>query len=177
MLSIAKINPDGYNIILQGDIVHFVEMSGKERRGIIEEIGGISTYEEKRQKSLRVLEGVEEKLREVEIIMTERATYLKELKKERDQAQKFKDLQEQIQENKASYLNVQIKQKEEKAKDVNDKINKSKEIIEKINKEYINTIIPKYLPYLHVNWRTIFPKGKDRKRYNLCTYKDEILKI
>src|SRR3989338_5011812 len=32
LLSIAKIEPDGYNIILQGDIVRFVEMSAVDRR-------------------------------------------------------------------------------------------------------------------------------------------------
>jgi len=41
LLSIAKINPDGYNIILQGDIVSLVEMSSIERRQIIEEIAGM----------------------------------------------------------------------------------------------------------------------------------------
>src|SRR3989338_1521833 len=48
LLSIAKINPDGYNIILQGDIIRLVEMSSVERRGIIEEIAGIGVYEEKK---------------------------------------------------------------------------------------------------------------------------------
>ena len=49
LLSMAKINPDGYNIILQGDIVRLVEMSPIERRQIIEEIAGIGMYEEKMQ--------------------------------------------------------------------------------------------------------------------------------
>lgn len=52
LLSIARINPDGYNIILQGDIIRFIEMSPIERRGIIEEVGGISVYEEKRSKAM-----------------------------------------------------------------------------------------------------------------------------
>ena len=37
-LGLAKINPEGYNIILQGDITRFVTMSPTERRKIIEEI-------------------------------------------------------------------------------------------------------------------------------------------
>ena len=48
LLSLAKIDPDGYNIILQGDIVKFVEMQHPEdRRVLIEDIAGISIYEEK----------------------------------------------------------------------------------------------------------------------------------
>ncbi|MDP2750785.1 MAG: AAA family ATPase, partial [Nanoarchaeota archaeon] len=71
LLSISKINPDGHNIILQGDIVHFIEMSTTERRQIIEEISGISVYEEKKQKALKEIERVEEKLKEAEIILSE----------------------------------------------------------------------------------------------------------
>src|SRR3989338_10239181 len=36
LLSLAKIDPDGYNVILQGDIVKFVEMHPEERRVLIE---------------------------------------------------------------------------------------------------------------------------------------------
>ncbi|PLW80727.1 chromosome segregation protein SMC [Candidatus Woesearchaeota archaeon] len=135
LMSIAKINPDGYNIILQGDIVHFVEMSGTERRGIIEEIGGISTYEEKRQKSLRVLESVEEKLREVEIIMNERQTYLKELKKERDQALKFKDLDDKLKRNKATLIKINMDSKNENLQELEKKVQVHKESIDKTQKE------------------------------------------
>ena len=48
LLSLAKIDPDGYNIILQGDIVKFVEMHPEDRRTLIEDIAGISIYEEKK---------------------------------------------------------------------------------------------------------------------------------
>ncbi|MBR9702886.1 AAA family ATPase, partial [Candidatus Woesearchaeota archaeon] len=80
MLAKAKIDPDGYNIILQGDIVRLVEMSPIERRGIIEEIAGISIYEEKKLKAMRELERVEQKLNDADIVLAERKTYLKELK-------------------------------------------------------------------------------------------------
>ncbi len=104
LLSAAKVNPDGYNIILQGDIVRLVEMPPSQRREIVEEIAGISIYEERKNKALRELGKVEEKLSEAEIIMTERSTYLKELKKDRDQALKFKELDNKIKRNKATLL-------------------------------------------------------------------------
>src|SRR6056297_1717385 len=71
LLSRARINPDGYNIILQGDIVRLVEMSSVERRQIVEEIAGISIYEQKKQKALRELGRVEDKMNEAEIILSE----------------------------------------------------------------------------------------------------------
>ncbi|MBN1275740.1 chromosome segregation protein SMC [Candidatus Woesearchaeota archaeon] len=115
LLSRARIDPDGYNIILQGDIVRLVEMSTNERRKIIEEIAGINIYEEKKEKALRELARVEERLNEADIILTEREVYLKELKEERDQAQKFKDLDEKIKRNKATMLDKQLREKKEES--------------------------------------------------------------
>ncbi len=111
LLSLAKIDPNGYNIILQGDIVRFVEMHPVQRREIIEEIAGISLYEEKKQSALRELDKVDGKLNEADIILTERKAYLRELKKERDQALRYKEMADKIKQNKASYLKIQIDQK------------------------------------------------------------------
>ncbi|MBD3361674.1 chromosome segregation protein SMC [Candidatus Woesearchaeota archaeon] len=112
LLGLAKINPDGYNIILQGDIVRLVEMSPVERRQIIEEIAGISVYEEKKNKALKELEKVEEKLNEAGIILKERQTHLKELRKDRDQALKYRELNDKIKTNKASYIKKRMNKKE-----------------------------------------------------------------
>jgi chromosome segregation protein len=113
LLNHARINPDGYNIILQGDIVRLVEMSMIERRQIIEEIAGIGMYEEKKKQALKELTKVEDKLNEAEIILKERNQYLKDLKKDRDQAIKYKELNDKIKTNKASYLKRQKNKKED----------------------------------------------------------------
>ncbi|MFT4261100.1 MAG: chromosome segregation protein SMC [Candidatus Woesearchaeota archaeon] len=155
-LSKAKINPDGYNIILQGDIVRLVEMSGNDRRQIIEEIAGINIYEEKKQKALRELNRVDEKIAEADIILSERKTYLKELRQDRDKALKFKDLDNKIKRNKATVIEKNLKDKnsekdklevskkklddeilsfEEKIKEKREKISVLKEQIDDINNE------------------------------------------
>ncbi len=106
MLEKARIDPDGHNIILQGDIIHLIEMSGLERRQLIEEIAGIGVYEEKKEKALKELERVDEKLNETHIILTEREAYLRELKSERDQAMQFRQLQDSLRRNKKTVLEV-----------------------------------------------------------------------
>jgi len=135
MLALAKIYPDGYNIILQGDIVRLVEMSPVERRQIIEEIAGISVYEEKKKKALSELQKVEDKLNEAEIILKERETYLKELKKDRDQAVKYKKLKDDIQKNKASYLQRKINKKETEKTKLEERSSKNKERFEKLSSQ------------------------------------------
>lgn len=145
LLSMAKIDPDGHNIILQGDIVKFIEMSTNDRRQVIEEISGISMYEEKKQKALRELERVDDRIEKSEIVLKERGAHLRELKKDRDQAVKYRELNNKIKSSKASYLKVQIdnktkeknligKQKEKNEadlKNLNSQISKLKDDIEK----------------------------------------------
>jgi len=60
LLASAKIDPDGHNIILQGDIVKFMDMHTEDRREIIEEISGISIYEDKKHKAMLELQKVED---------------------------------------------------------------------------------------------------------------------
>jgi len=132
LLGSAKINPDGYNIILQGDIVRLVEMSPIERRQIIEEIAGIGMYEEKKAQALNELDKVGEKLNEAQIILKERNTYLKELKKDRDHAIKYKELNDKIKQNKATYLKRQIDVKNAELSNLEEKSTKHKEKLSKL---------------------------------------------
>ena len=114
LIKSAKIDPSGHNIILQGDIISMTEMKSEDRRKIIEEVAGISVYEDRKEKALLELSKVETKLNDANIILTERETHLRELKKERDQALKFKELEEHLKNNKATLLHFEIKDKEEK---------------------------------------------------------------
>ncbi|MBI2667900.1 chromosome segregation protein SMC [Candidatus Woesearchaeota archaeon] len=134
LLYSAKIDPDGHNIILQGDIIRFMEMKPEHRREIIEEVSGLSVFEDKKAKALNELSRVDEKLKEVDIILTERDTYLKELKKDRDHALKYKELQNTIKDNKATFLNLEIKEKELKREEFEKKIKENNNELEKINK-------------------------------------------
>lgn len=118
LLALARIDPDGHNIVLQGDIVRFVEMSAEERRQVIEEIAGISVYEEKKHKAISELEKVDERLKEAEILLSERKTHLKELKRDRDQALKYRELNDKIRSNRATFLHLQIRQREAKKSEV-----------------------------------------------------------
>ena len=135
LLAIANIDPDGYNIILQGDIVRLVEMSPNERRQIIEDIAGISVYEDKKNKALSELGKVEEKLNEAEIILSERKTYLKELKKDRDEALKYKDLSDKMKRAKATYNDMQVKKRTKKEQELEKSIKKNEEDVTSLEKK------------------------------------------
>ena len=135
LLSVANINPDGYNIILQGDIVKFVEMSSVDRRRIVEEIAGVSVYEEKKNKALKEIGKVEDMLNNSQIILTERKTRLDELKSERNQALKYKDMNSKIGTSKASLLHIQLSEKNQQEKKAASQIQLHKDEIDKIHNE------------------------------------------
>ncbi|MFH1331767.1 MAG: chromosome segregation protein SMC [archaeon] len=132
LLNAARIDPDGHNIVLQGDIVRFTEMRPEERRELVEEVAGISVYEDKKQKALNELENVETKLKEAGIVLTERETYLKELKKDHDQALKYKELERGIKDNKATYVHLQINSKESDLQGVESKVNSQNNELSKV---------------------------------------------
>jgi len=138
LMAVAKIDPEGYNIVLQGDIVRFTEMHPIDRRLLIEEVAGISVYEEKKQKALRELEKVDAKLKEAEVILAERNRYLKELKNDRDQALKFKELEVKVKENKASLVFMKMEKTEATKLELDKKINIHKTKLDGLNNEINN---------------------------------------
>lgn len=129
LLAQGGIDPNGFNIVLQGEIQNFVRMQPEERRKVIEEVSGISIYESRKEKSLSELDRTEEKLKEVVAILRERTIYLNNLERERQQALKFKKLESDVKKFKASIIFVDITQKKKSSEEVNSKLNnKSKEI-------------------------------------------------
>jgi len=195
-LSAAKINPDGYNIIIQGDVTNFTSMPNEKRRKIIEEIAGIKIYEEKKQKAISELEKVDEKLKGAEIILKEKNTHLKELKKDRDQALEYKKLNDQIRHNKAAYLKIQIEKQESRKEEFDGRRNKSnkeledrttelnklksdneekKKTLNEINKEIEKRGDAEHNQLIESIQNLRIEIEKDRNRIDLC--KDQIEKI
>ncbi len=118
LMSAAKIDPDGHNIVLQGDIVRFMDMRKEERREIIEDVAGISVFEEKKDKAMLDLNKTQEKLNEADIILTEREKTLSDLKTDRDQALKYKDVERDLERSKATRVHLQLKDKQEKKEEL-----------------------------------------------------------
>ena len=138
LLAQAGVDPNGFNIILQGEIQNFVKMHTEERRKIIEEVSGISIYEMQKDKSLKELSKTEDKLKEIASILRERTAYLNNLEKERQQALKFKKLEKDIQVYKASIIHDDLTKKKKETDNINSEIAKKNKEIEKVKKVIVN---------------------------------------
>jgi len=97
-----------HNIIAQGQVQRFIDMNSKERREVIDQIAGISEFEEKKEESLKELEKVEQKINDATIVMKEREGMLSQLEKEKDDALKYMGARDAMRLAKASLLNLEL---------------------------------------------------------------------
>ena len=134
LLAQAGIDPNGFNIILQGEIQNLVRMQSEERRKIIEEVSGIAIYEVRKTKSLKELEKTEERIKEALAILRERTSYLNNLEKERQQALRFKKLEKDVKGYKASIIFHDLSKKKKESSSIEEEIEKKNKDIEKVKK-------------------------------------------
>lgn len=135
ILNATRIHPDGHNIILQGDVTEIIEMNPVERREIIDEISGIAEYNDKRGKAQKDLDAVDMKLKEAEIIITQRYDIFKKLEEERNAAIKYQNLQQQLKVLKGSLANKKVQTFQEQLTKIDEGLADRNELNERLNKE------------------------------------------
>jgi chromosome segregation protein len=96
VLQQARISGDGYNIVKQGDVTSIIEMGGVERRKLLDEIAGISTFDGDILKAEKEKEEVDANLDRIKIIVNEIDHQLKQLKHERDEAARYQELKQDL---------------------------------------------------------------------------------
>ncbi|MFN4195019.1 MAG: chromosome segregation protein SMC [Thermosynechococcus sp.] len=92
------IYPQGYNVVLQGDVTSIISMNAKARREIIDELAGVADFDRKiaqAREKLDIVKAREERLRIVEQELIQQRD---RLQKERLQAEKYQALRLELQE-------------------------------------------------------------------------------
>jgi chromosome segregation protein len=96
VLGAIGVDPNGYNLVLQGEIAQIVKVSPSDRRKLIEEIAGISAYDEQKERALKRLAESETNLGKVEMQLQERRRQLEKLEEEMTDALRHQNLHNQI---------------------------------------------------------------------------------
>src|SRR5512136_611871 len=96
LLANARISADGYNFVQQGDITRIVEMTNLERRRILDDISGITKFDEEIQSAEKERLAAEENIGRLSIIYDELRKQMKQLEADRDGALKYKDLHDKM---------------------------------------------------------------------------------
>lgn len=110
LLDHARISGDGYNIVKQGDVTHLTEMGSIDRRRVIDDIAGISNFDEDIKKAEKERQDVDGNLERIGIILNEISTQIRQLKNDRDSAYRYKELKDKLYETKAK---IALKKKQD----------------------------------------------------------------
>jgi len=130
-LSKHAIPKDGYNIVMQNDVMKFTEIKPVERRRLLDEISGISGYEEKKKRSLEELAVVERRISDTNLILSEKKGYLDEIGKDREAAVKYQGIHDEYKKGKSIYLYSSLYSLENEAGEVevkSERVGKEKEV-------------------------------------------------
>ena len=123
----ARISGDGYNIVKQGDVTSIIEMGNVDRRRIIDEIAGISHFDNDIKKAENEKEETDTNMDRIQIILREIEAQLKQLKNDRDEAYRYKELQEKLERNKAKLAEKKKIEINQQIAEINQQINSYKE--------------------------------------------------
>ena len=99
-LSQLRIYPEGYNVVLQGDVTSIISMNLRERREIIDELAGVAAFDRKIEQAKRKFEAVQEREDQCRIVERELVAQRDKLAADRVKAEKYQAL-------KAEYLEQQ----------------------------------------------------------------------
>src|SRR6056297_1021062 len=98
LLAQAGVTPEGYNVVMQGDVTGIINMTPHERREIIDEIAGVAEFDAKKEDALAELDTVTERIEEAELRIEEKRDRLDQLRDEREAALEYKGLREEKEE-------------------------------------------------------------------------------
>ena len=96
MLGAANARPDGYNIVLQGDVTSLAKMTANERRKVLDNVAGVTSYDDEIRKATKQKDMVENYLDRIGLLEKEQLERLSTLAKERHVAQKAKEVSDAI---------------------------------------------------------------------------------
>ncbi|MCL4399546.1 chromosome segregation protein SMC [Candidatus Parvarchaeota archaeon] len=92
LLSVIKFRQDGFNIIPQGRITEIANSSPEDKLAIINDISGISVFEDKKSKAMNEMKKVEENMSNIDTVLKEKKRLMDELDNEKKKAVEFKEL-------------------------------------------------------------------------------------
>ncbi|MDX2256679.1 MAG: chromosome segregation protein SMC [Pseudanabaenaceae cyanobacterium bins.39] len=91
-LAKLRIYPEGYNVVLQGDVTGIISMNSRERREIIDELAGVGEFDRKITTAKGKLDDVKAQEERFRIVEQELIANKEKLKGDRVKAEKYKAL-------------------------------------------------------------------------------------
>jgi len=91
-----RIDPEGSNVVMQGDVTRIVSMSNKDRRGLIDELAGVALFDTRIDQTRSKLDDVYERQERCRIVEQELNLAKQRLQKDCEKATLYKDLKNKL---------------------------------------------------------------------------------
>jgi chromosome segregation protein len=111
LLAQAGVTPEGYNVVMQGDVTEIINMTATERRTIVDEIAGVAEFDAKKQDAFEELSLVQERIDEANLRIEDKTTRLDQLEDERETALSYQSLRDEKAEYESHLKAAELEQK------------------------------------------------------------------
>ena len=91
-----RVDPEGSNVVMQGDVTRIVSMSAKERRGIIDELAGVALFDSRIDQTRGKLDEVQDRVERCRIVEQELLANRQKLEKDCAKARAYQGLRERL---------------------------------------------------------------------------------
>lgn len=95
-LNRLRVYPEGYNVVLQGDVTRIISMNPRERREIIDELAGVASFDRKIVQAREKLDAVKDREDRYRIVERELMDQRDRLSQDRTKAEKYKKLRAEM---------------------------------------------------------------------------------
>ena len=92
-----RVDPEGSNVVMQGDVTRIVSMSARDRRGLIDELAGVALFDTRIEQTRSKLTEVQEREERCAIVQQELFTARQKLERDCAKARTYQDLRERFQ--------------------------------------------------------------------------------
>ncbi|MEB3265509.1 MAG: chromosome segregation protein SMC, partial [Cyanobacteriota bacterium] len=89
-----RVDPEGSNVVMQGDVTRIVSMSARDRRGIIDELAGVALFDSRIEQSRGKLDEVQERQERCMIVQQELLVNRQKLERDCAKARTYQDLRQ-----------------------------------------------------------------------------------
>ena len=89
-----RVDPEGSNVVMQGDVTRIVSMSARDRRGIIDELAGVALFDSRIEQSRAKLDEVQERQERCTIVQQELLVSRQKLERDCAKARTYQALRQ-----------------------------------------------------------------------------------
>jgi chromosome segregation protein len=137
-LNALRIYPEGYNVVLQGDVTSIISMNSKERREIIDELAGVAAFDRKIDRAKSTLDEVKEKVEKCNIVAAELVAQRDRLAQDKIKAEKYQRLRVEFQQKTVEEVVLKWQNLQQKQSGIQADLGKGKVALVELDKQVVD---------------------------------------